>query len=270
MDAIRGKISVGNAWTGVKPLISRSELIDFCNSTLDASRFRDVSVNGVQVEGAATIDRVATAVSVSERIIQSAIDWRATMLLVHHGLFWGERAGPVVGPLRNRLRLLLQSDLNLACYHLPLDAHPEIGNNVLLARALELEIIEPFAEVAGQPIGVIAATDPLELAALATRVAGVTERTPTVLHGGPDEILRIGILSGSGYSALEEAASRGCQALVTGDVREPTMALAKELGVSVIAGGHEATERLGIQALGALLARDFDVETRFFGDPNPI
>ncbi len=252
-------------------MISRTELIDFCTSSLDATRFRDASLNGLQVEGAATIDRVATAVSVSERVIQEAIDWNATMLLVHHGLFWGERAGPVAGPLRNRLRLFLEADLNLGAYHLPLDAHPEIGNNVLLAKALELDVIEPFAEVAGQPIGVIAATaQPLSLYALAARVNGVTERTPTILRGGPDEILRIGILSGSGYSALEEAASQGCQALVTGDVREPTMALARELGVSVIAGGHEATERLGIQALGDLLTRDFEVQTKFFSDPNPI
>ena len=252
-------------------MVSRSEFVDFCASTLDAARFRDVALNGLQVEGAAEIGRIATAVSVSEYVVRQAVDWNADALLVHHGLFWGERSGPIAGPLRTRLRLLLINDVNLVGFHLPLDAHPEIGNNALLVRELGLKIDRPFSEVAGQPIGFIGtAAAELQLTEIVARVQEITNRTPTVLAGGPDATDRVAVVSGSGYSALEEAAQLGCGALVTGDVREPTMAMARELGITVIAGGHEATERLGIQALADLVTRKFGIETRFFADPNPV
>ncbi|MGA7671477.1 MAG: Nif3-like dinuclear metal center hexameric protein [Nitrolancea sp.] len=252
-------------------MISRNALIEFCTSTLDADRFRDAGLNGLQVEGKHDIRRLACAVSVSERVIRGALDWNADILLVHHGLFWGERAGPISGPLRARLQLLLVNDLSLAGYHLPLDAHPEIGNNARLIRRLGLQIERSFSEVAGQAIGFIGRSPaPVAVGELAHRVQQITDRTPTVLDGGPDETDHVAVVSGSGYSALEEAAELGCGVLVTGDVREPTMALARELGVTVIAGGHEATERLGIQALAELAAKQFGIETRFFAYPNPI
>ncbi len=235
------------------------------------ARFRDAALNGLQVEGAAEIGRIATAVSVSEYVVRQAVDWNADALLVHHGLFWGERSGPIAGPLRTRLRLLLINDVNLVGFHLPLDAHPEIGNNALLVRVLGLKIDRPFSEVAGQPIGFIGtAAAELQLTEIVARVQEITNRTPTVLAGGPDATDRVAVVSGSGYSALEEATQLGCGALVTGDVREPTMAMARELGITVIAGGHEATERLGIQALADLVTRKFGIETRFFADPNPV
>jgi dinuclear metal center YbgI/SA1388 family protein len=248
-----------------------NELIDYCSTTLDSARFLDASLNGLQVAGNETIRRVASAVSVNERIIHEAIAFRADLLLVHHGLFWGERSGPIIGPLRTRLQLMLQEDLNLVAYHLPLDAHPTLGNNALLAAALDLAIERPFAEVSGRSIGYIAAApESISLDDLASRVEHITGRQPIVLTGGPAGVQRVGIVSGSGYSAREEAAVLGCQALITGDVREPTMALARELGISVIAGGHEATERLGIQALAAALAERFDIETKYLPDPNTI
>ena len=252
-------------------MVRVNELIEFCATTLDSARFLDASLNGLQVAGRDTVDRIASAVSVNERIIRAAIAWQADLLLVHHGLFWGERMGPLVGPLRTRLQLLLQFDVNLVAYHLPLDAHPTLGNNVLLANALELTIAEPFAEVNGRPIGVVATShDRVTLDELAAAVARLTAQRPVVLAGGPTNLQRIGILSGSGYSALAEAAALDCHVLITGDVREPTMALARELGISVIAGGHEATERLGIQALAGILGERFDITTQFFPDPNPI
>ncbi len=252
-------------------MVCRSELVEFCASILDAARFRDAGLNGLQVEGRREIARLATAVSVSEWTIRQAIDWNADMLLVHHGLFWGEQSGPIVGHLRARLRLLLLNDLNLVGFHLPLDAHPEIGNNALLIRELGLKIDRPFSEVAGQPIGFIGtARSEITATELAQRLQTMTSHEPTVLAGGPEATGRVAVVSGSGYSALEEAVHLGCGALITGDVREPTMAIARELGITVIAGGHEATERLGIQALANLVTDTFDIETRFFADPNPI
>jgi dinuclear metal center YbgI/SA1388 family protein len=247
------------------------ELIDYCSTTLESARFLDPSLNGLQVAGGDAIQRVASAVSVNERVIREAIDWRADLLLVHHGLFWGERSRPIAGPLRIRLQLLLEADVNLVAYHLPLDAHPTLGNNALLAAALDLSLEQPFADVNGRSIGYIAsAPNRVRLDELALDVEQLTGHKPIVLAGGPSSVHRVGIVSGSGYSALDEAAALGCEALVTGDVREPTMALARELGISVIAGGHEATERLGVQALTTALVERFDIETRFFSDPNPI
>ncbi len=252
-------------------MVSTRELIDFATATLDATRFRDAAINGLQVGGREHVSRLATSVSVSEQIVRQAIDWRADMLLVHHGLFWGERSGPITGPLRTRLRLLLQHDISLVGYHLPLDAHPQLGNNALLAKHLGLNLKLPFAEIAGQSIGFVATPDDtLTLDDLVARVRDVTGRDPTLLRGGVPNVDQVAILSGSGYSALDEAAKLGCQVLITGDVREPTMALAREIGISVIAGGHEATERLGIQELGALLAAKYGLETTFFIDQNPI
>lgn len=252
-------------------MADRSELITFCGEYLAVDRFRDAAVNGLQVEGTSQINRLATAVSASRVTIEAALDWGAEALLVHHGLLWGNGLGAITGPTRERLKLLLAADLNLIAYHLPLDGHWEVGNNAQLATELGLTPESPFAEIAGQPIGVIATVaESMPLAELTKRLATVTERDPIVLEGGPEEVQRVAVLSGSGYSALDEAVAAGCDVLVTGDVREPTMALARELGITVLAGGHEATERLGVQALADVLAKKFNIVTRFFPDPNPI
>jgi dinuclear metal center YbgI/SA1388 family protein len=248
-----------------------AELVAFCDQLLASARFRDSALNGLQVEGRGTTRRLACAVSVSQRVIEQAIAWGADTLLVHHGLFWGERAGPISGVLRQRLARLLRHDLALIAYHLPLDAHPELGNNAQLAHALGLQPVEPFAEIGGMPIGCIAqAATPPSLASLVARVRDVTGREPLVLPGGPEPIERLAIVSGAGAHTLPEAAARGCAALLTGEAREPSMALARELGVTLIAAGHEATERLGVQALSAELARHFGLATTFLPDPNPV
>ena len=248
-----------------------AEITAFCAETLEIDRFRDAALNGLQVAGATNLTRLATAVSVNRAVIEQAAGWGAEVLLVHHGMFWGDRFGPIVGPKRERLALLLGNQMNLLAYHLPLDAHPDVGNNAQLARTLGLTVSEPFAETQGAPIGWIArAPSPVPLSELVERVAAATARPPIVLGGGPEASDSVAILSGSGYSALEEASARGCGVLVTGDVRESTMAEARELGITVISGGHEATERLGVQALAEMIADRFGVETRFFHDPNPI
>ena len=252
-------------------MISLRELTRYCDELLEIARFRDAAVNGVQVEGRAEVRRLATAVSASRQTISEARAWGADALLVHHGLLWGDRLGPITGVIRQRLRLLLADDLSLLAYHLPLDAHPELGNNTLLARSLQLDPIEPFALVSGVPIGFVAESSaPRPLVHLIDQVRELTGREPLVLPGGPAEVRRVAVLSGSGASALPEAAELGCQALLTGEARETTMALARELGVTVIAAGHEATERLGVQALGRHLAERFELETTFLHDPNPV
>lgn len=252
-------------------MAASKDIINFCNEYLDIGRFRDAGVNGLQVEGRPTIQRLAVAVSISREVISAAVAFKADAILVHHGLLWGQRSGPITGPFRARLRFLFAHDLNLLAYHLPLDAHPEIGNNALLARALGLTVAEPFAQVDGQYIGYIAsAPKPVPLLDLIGQVIEITEREPIVLEGGPREVQRVAILTGSGAFALDEAAAAGCQVLLTGDARESTMALARELGVTAIAAGHEATERAGVRALSDLLSQRFGIEVRFVNTPNPI
>lgn len=252
-------------------MVDLGELVRYCDRLLECSRFRDAATNGLQVEGRSVVRRLAVAVSANRATIERAISWDADALLVHHGLFWGESARAVTGVLRQRLRPLLVHDVSLLAYHLPLDAHPELGNNAQLAFALGLEPVEPFAEIAGNSIGWIArAEPPRPLRDLIAVIEQHTDRAPTVLPGGPETVRRVAILTGSGASALGEAAERGCDVLLTGEARETTMALARELGITVIAAGHEATERLGVQALARHLAATFGLETTFLHDPNPI
>ena len=255
------------------PMADRQGIIDYCDSRLEAGAYSDIAMNGLQVEGREEVGRLAIAVSASARTISSATEWNADALLVHHGLFWGGSPRPLTGLLGGRLRILFQHEISLIGYHLPLDGHPELGNNALLADTLGLKAVDRFAELGGMPLGVIAEPpDTLSLAGLMSRIESALEREPTAVGAeiGDEHIERIGILSGSGYGTLAEAASLGCQALITGDLREPTMAEARELGIIAIAAGHEATERSGVQALGRELAERFDLEAEYFADPNPI
>ena len=255
------------------PMVDRQQILDYCYSRLDVGAYSDIAINGLQVEGAAEINRLAIAVSTSDRTISAAAEWKAEALLVHHGLFWGGSPRPLTGLLGRRLKQLFLNDINLIGYHLPLDGHAEIGNNALLTRLLGLESVERFANLGGTPLGVVAETSsPISLEELLSRISSTLEREPVAVgrDAGGKSIDRVGILSGSGYGMLAEAAGLGCQALITGDLREPTMAEARELGMIAVAAGHEATERTGVQALGQELTERFGLETKYFADPNPI
>lgn len=249
------------------------DLTGWADQRLRVPAFADVAVNGLQIAGRTEVTRLADAVSTSQHTLREAVAWSADALLVHHGLLWGSRSGPITGVFAERLRLVLANDLNLIAYHLPLDGHPEIGNCALLAREAGYEAAGRFALVGGEPLGVIGVRDePQTVGELLETLAAITEREPLAV-GAVDtrpELSRVGFLTGSGYSALDEAVAAGCDALVTGDVRESTMAEARESGLVVVAAGHEATERLGVQALAAELSGEFGLETRFIPDPNPV
>ncbi len=254
------------------PKIPLTDLLSECDRLLEPARFEDYCVNGLQVPGPDTIETIATGVSAHASLIERAAAREADLLLVHHGLFWGAGVRAIDKVLHSRLKLLIEADIALAAYHLPLDAHPEIGNNALLAKRLGATDLIPFAEHAGEPIGFVATLrdGPVDTAELLARTQRATAREPLHLPGGPAEIARIAIVTGGGADYLQAAASAGAQALVTGEPREPATALARELNIHLIAAGHHATETFGVEALGEHLAGAFGVRHVFLDVPNPV
>ncbi len=249
-----------------------NELIADLDALLEPSVFRDYGPNGLQVPGAEKISRVVTGVSAHRELIERAVELQAEMLLVHHGLFWEFMPTGLTPTLAGRLRVLFRNDLNLAAYHLPLDAHPTLGNNALLAQALGCARHEPFAETRGGPIGRIGHFEPEPVTAeeLFTTVQTVTGREPLVFDAGPAEISRIGIVSGGAAKVLPEAVRLRLDAFLTGEPAEHVMADAREAGIHFIAAGHYATETFGVKALGDRLAEKFGIEHIFVDVPNPI
>jgi dinuclear metal center YbgI/SA1388 family protein len=254
------------------PNASRDEIIAFCDELLEADAFEDYGPNGLQVPGADEVTKIATGVSANLETLERGVGAGAELLITHHGLLWGDRVSPLSMPLASRLRALLCANASLAAYHLPLDAHPEIGNNALLRDALGLEPDErPFGEAKGSAVGLIGrSAEPIEVGELARRLKEAVGQEPLVFETGPERISAVGIVTGSGGFALHEAGPLGLDALVTGEPSEPVMGEAREYGVHFLAGGHYATERAGIRRLGERVAECFEIEHEFIDVPNPI
>ncbi|HEX5853175.1 MAG TPA: Nif3-like dinuclear metal center hexameric protein [Solirubrobacteraceae bacterium] len=249
-----------------------TEILAELDRLLEPARFSDYCVNGLQVPGAATVSTIATGVSAHAELFELAAGEKADLLLVHHGLFWGSEPQTIDAMLKRRLNVLFDANIALAAYHLPLDAHPQYGNNALIAQALDASELEPFALHKGQPIGFIATLpgDGLPAAELFARVHAITAREPLVFDAGPERIRRLAIVSGGGADYLLDAHAAGADALLTGEVPERTMAHARELGVHVIAAGHYATETFGVKRLGEHLAERFALKHVFLDVPNPV
>ncbi len=248
------------------------EILSELERLLQPARFQDYCVNGLQVPGPASIQRIATGVSANIDLFERAVAERADLLLVHHGLFWGDGVRAIDETLARRLRILFENGIALAAEHLPLDAHPEIGNNALLARALSGTDLQPFAPHRGEPIGFIARLpgDGLALEDLLERVADITAREPQLYGAGPERVARLAVVSGAGADYLGQARQAGADALLTGEVSERSPADAREASLHLIAGGHHATETLGIRALGEHLAERFAVEHVFIDVSNSV
>ncbi len=253
-------------------MASRDEIVSHCDRLLEVDRFTDYGPNGLQLPGAEEVSRVATGVTANLECLRRAVDYGAQLVLVHHGLLWGDELEPFSVPMAARLRTLLCNEVSLAAYHLPLDAHPQIGNNALLCERLGLAPEEtPFGEAKGRPIGRVGkAGSALSIEELTSRLAEATERDPLVFDFGPERIERVGIVTGGGGFAIHEAGPLGLDALVIGEPSEPVMGEAREYGVHLLAGGHYATETFGIRRLGELVAERFGTEHRFIDVPNPI
>ncbi|MGE0871442.1 MAG: Nif3-like dinuclear metal center hexameric protein [Kofleriaceae bacterium] len=252
------------------------DVIGYLDTTLEIDRFKDYAPNGLQIEGGLEVDNVVTGVSASAELIGRAVEKHADLIVVHHGLVWGPGLTKIAGPLARRLKLLLGNDVSLAAYHLPLDKHPRLGNNVGLADALGLGAQrEAFGDVRGVALGLSGMwSSPLTRDEAIARIAGGVCKGETprfVFPYGPSVVRKVGLCSGAASDLLEAAASAGCDLFLTGELAERAGDLAKELQITLIAAGHYATEVFGAMRLADELRLKFPgLNVQFVAAPNPL
>ncbi|WP_341501239.1 Nif3-like dinuclear metal center hexameric protein [Gallaecimonas sp. GXIMD4217] len=246
-------------------------LIQYLDELLKPKLFRDYAPNGLQVEGRRQVRKVLTGVTASQALLDEAVAWGADAVLVHHGYFWKGEPAEITGMKKRRLATLLANDINLLAYHLPLDAHDGIGNNVQLARVLDLETSGALDGELGRGLvlhGTLA--EPMTAAELSEHISRRLGREPLHLPGGPERIRTIAWCTGGAQDYIELAVSHGIDAFISGEVSERTFHTAQEAGIHYFGAGHHATERYGIQALGEHLAEKFELDVRFVDLPNPV
>ncbi len=250
--------------------MQRDELIAYCDSLLNVSAFADYAPNGLQVEGRGAVCRIVSGVTASQALIEAAIEQGADTVLVHHGYFWKNEDARVIGMKRKRLAALLRHDINLIAYHLPLDGHPELGNNAQWAKALGLADVRGFLGKPGAEIGVRGVLPKAVSGGELKRMLELILGRP-VLHvpGNERPVRSLGLCSGGAQGYIGEAAEAGLDAYLTGEVSEHTVHVAREMGIHFHACGHHATERFGVRALGEHLAERFGIEHRFIDIDNP-
>ncbi len=250
--------------------VDRHALSQFLSDKLQVARITDYCPNGLQVEGALQIKVIVSGVTASLAQIDAAIELKADCLLVHHGYFWRGENPCLVGPKFQRIQKLIKSNMNLFAYHLPLDLHPELGNNAQLAKHLELKVEGTFAEQGLACFGRAMNSDLKTIGDLARWVDVKLGRTP-LLVGSPNQPLsRIAWCTGAAQIFLADAAGVGASVYLSGEISEPTVHLARESGVAYLACGHHATERYGVKALGQAIAAQFGVKHHFVDIPNPV
>ena len=246
------------------------EITSYTNEYLRINEFADYCPNGLQVEGQNNIEKIASGVTASLAFIEQALAWGAQCLLVHHGYFWKNERVAIVGMKKRRLQALLKRDVSLLAYHLPLDAHPVVGNNVQLAHRLGIGSLEPLQKNAKAPIGNIGSLSaPMAIQEFVTLCEQKLAHKAVHIDSGPAQIQRIAWCTGGAQSMIEDAVEQKADVYLTGEISEQTVHTARECELHFIAAGHHATERYGAQALGAHLAEKFGLEHQFFDIENP-
>lgn len=247
------------------------DIIQWCDQTLKSPEFKDYAPNGLQIEGKTEVRKILAAVTASQDAIDAAIRENADLLLVHHGYFWKGEAYPITGMRGKRIKSLIQHDISLLAYHLPLDSHPSLGNNAAIADLLELERIETLDPSERHPIGNIGyLNQPMPVEEFKTFVSEKLKFDVTHLPADKTMIEKVGFCTGGAQDFIVKAAEQGCDAYISGEVSERTFYEAKELGVHYFACGHHATERYGVQRLGQAISEQFDIEYVYFELNNPI
>ena len=244
----------------------RDDIVAFANELLNVDAFPEYGRPGLQVVGADDVTKLACGVSSSRELFERAAAAGAQLVLVHHGLFWRNEPLVIDRRLKGRLEALFAGNLTLVAYHLVLDAHPQLGNNALLAERLGATREDQFAEIGADA----RFRETVTIDELSSRLRTATGREPLVFAEGPERIERIAVVTGGGGTRLIKAAHEGYDALVTGEPEEPALHAARELGIHFLAGGHYATETFGVQALASRLADEFSLEWEFIDLPNPV
>ena len=243
-------------------------LNNYLNTLLQPERFSDYCPNGLQVEGKQEINKIVTGVTASMALLQAARRANADAILVHHGYFWRGEALPITGIKKHRIQFLLQHDINLFAYHLPLDAHSKLGNNVMLAKKLDLTMTGRAGEKEMLLLAELKSPQPLQ--SLVNLIETKLNRKPQVIGDLNKPIQKIALCTGAAQGYIEQAVAAGVDAYISGEISEQTVHVAIESGVSYISAGHHATERYGIQALGEHLAHKFDLQHEFIDIDNPV
>lgn len=252
-------------------MVERDKLLRYCNELLDSDSFQDYCPNGLQVEGSREIRRIVSGVTASQALVDAAVAAEADLLLVHHGYFWRGEAAAVVGIKQRRLKALLQHDINLMAYHLPLDVHAELGNNVQLAKLMGWQISGGLEPHNPRSVGLTGElSESCNGDALAQQLAERLQREPLFIAGHDRPVKRIAWCTGAAQGYIDKAIALGVDAFITGEVSEPTVHAARENGIHFYAAGHHATERYGAKALGEHLAATFGIEHQFIDVDNPV
>ena len=247
------------------------DIIQWCDQTLKSTEFKDYAPNGLQIEGKTEVHKILAAVTASQDAIDAAIRENADLLLVHHGYFWKGEAYPITGMRGKRIKSLIQHDISLLAYHLPLDSHPSLGNNAAIADLLRLERIEALDPSERHPIGNIGyLNQPMPVEEFKKFVSEKLKFDVTHLPADKNMIEKVGFCTGGAQDFIVKAAEQGCDAYISGEVSERTFYEAKELDVHYFACGHHATERYGVQRLGQAISEQFDIEYVYFELNNPI
>lgn len=252
-------------------MITRTECLSYLETLLEPNRFHDYCPNGLQVAGSEHIENLVTGVTASLDLIEAALDIGADTILVHHGYFWRGEDARIIGIKQRRLKQLLINNVNLIAYHLPLDAHPSLGNNAQLSELLGLEVDGRIAGTGDPAIALCGClAEPKSVPEFADQLRQTLDREPLVIQAHDRPITTIGWCSGAAQGYIEQAAELGLDAFFSGEISEQTVHLARELGINYFAAGHHATERYGVLALGEHLAERFDLNHQFIDIDNPV
>ena len=251
-------------------IMNNLELEQLINQKLSSDKINDYAPNGLQVEGKTEIKKIITGVTATQALIDYAIRQNADAILVHHGYFWKSENPCIRGMKGKRIKALLVNDMNLYGYHLPLDVHPELGNNAQLAKLLDIENLQPLEKGAVSIPVWGELKEPMTGENFAEKIEKVLNRKPLIcIENGPHLIRKIGICTGGGQGYIDLAAEQGCDAFITGEVSEQTIHSAREQGLHFFSAGHHATERYGIKALGEWLAKEYGFDVEFKDIDNP-
>ena len=260
-------------------MVKLDELVQYTNDLLEIDNFRDYCPNGLQIEGKSEVNKLVTGVSACQDLLDAAIREKADAVLVHHGYFWKGEDQTITGLKRKRVKSLLDSGISLLAYHLPLDAHSQVGNNARLAEVLGLKKEGMFGGDSSLSSGSGASPEiaqygellePVDGEAFARHIEDRLQRRPLYIKGSSNPVRTIGWCSGAAQSYLEQAAALGLDAFLTGEVSEQTVHIARETGIHFYAAGHHATERYGAESLGLHLAEKFSLDVQFIDIDNPV